>query len=178
MDAVPLSSRRQFASAAVGLLLAGCSGAGRDGAAPTETAAQSTEADTDTPSSPNSAALDLREANVVRVEIEQRDDTVDFSVTLHHDDDGEDGYANWWQVETLGGTRLGRRELAHPHATQPFTRSEPIEVPADTDCVVVRGHDETHDYGGRVVLLDLESGHSRAERQGAERAPFTASDCP
>jgi len=45
--------------------------------------------------------LDLREANVTAVSIEEVGDrTFEFSVTLIHDDDGEDGYANWWAVET------------------------------------------------------------------------------
>jgi hypothetical protein len=66
---------------------------------------------------------------------------VEFSVTLYHDDEGEDGYANWWQVERLDGERLGRRELLHAHGTRKFTRSETIAAPGDVDRVVVRGHD-------------------------------------
>ena len=89
--------------------------------------------------------LDLREANVTDVEVE-RDGAgrYRFDVTLYHDDDGEDGYANWWQVETLAGKRLGRRELLHAHGTQEFTRSATIEIPEGIDRVVVRGHDQIH----------------------------------
>jgi hypothetical protein len=61
-------------------------------------------------------ALDLREANVVDVAFEEQGGTYTFDVTLRHDDDGEDGYANWWQIERLDGTRLGRRELLHAHS--------------------------------------------------------------
>ena len=46
-------------------------------------------------------SLDLQEANVVEVAFEDSDGSVRFDVALHHDDDGEDGYANWWQVERL-----------------------------------------------------------------------------
>ncbi len=49
--------------------------------------------------------LDLREANVTEVAIEdQGDGAYRFDVTLYHDDEGEDGYANWWQGETLDET--------------------------------------------------------------------------
>ncbi|MEF8782471.1 MAG: hypothetical protein V5A39_00950 [Haloarculaceae archaeon] len=122
--------------------------------------------------------IDLREANVVDVAFESGGGTYGFDVTLHHDDDGEDGYANWWQVERLDGTQLGRRDLRHAHSRQPFTRSETIEVPEDTRCVVVRGHDQRHGYGGRAILVDLDSGATRTVAQGPEKGTFEASDCP
>ncbi|MFT4883813.1 MAG: hypothetical protein ACI8U4_001326 [Natronomonas sp.] len=125
-----------------------------------------------------SAELDLREANVVGVEAERNDGEVRFSVTLIHDDDGEDGYANWWQVETLDGERFGRRDLAHAHGTREFTRSGTFEVPDGVDCVVVRGHDQTHGYGGQAMLFDIDSGATREVRQGTEPAEFDAEDCP
>ena len=99
-------------------------------------------------------------------------------MTLYHDDDGEDGYADWWQVEALDGDRFGRRELLHPHSTAPFTRSETVEIPDGTDCVVVRGHDRTHGYGGRAMLVDPGTGATRAVDQGSERRPIGDEDCP
>ena len=114
--------------------------------------------------------LDLREANVVGVEF---DDSSRFDVTLYHDDDGEDGYANWWQVETLDGERLGRRELLHAHGTRPFTRSASIAVPDGTAYVVVRGHDQTHGYGGQAMVVNLDTGETEAVRQGPEPRDFS-----
>ena len=122
--------------------------------------------------------LDLREANVVGVEVEPVDGSYRFSVTLYHDDDGEDGYADWWQVETVQGDVLGRRELLHAHGTTPFTRSETIDVPDGIDCVVVRGHDQTHGYGGQAVLVNVETGATRAVRQGADRRQVDPGYCP
>jgi hypothetical protein len=122
--------------------------------------------------------LDLREANVVEVAFDRGDGTVRFDVTLYHDDDGEAEYANWWQVETLDGDRLGRRELLHAHSTAPFTRSETIEIPDGVTCVVIRGHDQIHGYGGQTALVNLESGKTILVRQGAERRSFDASACP
>jgi len=124
------------------------------------------------------ADLDLREANVVDVAFEATDEGYTFDVTLHHDDDGEDGYANWWQVERLDGTRLGRRELLHAHSQQPFTRSETITVPDDLTCVIVRGHDQTHGYGGMAAVVDLDIESVRFVDQGPDARSFDATDCP
>jgi hypothetical protein len=130
------------------------------------------------PAAASTDGLDLGEANVTGVEVESRDDDHRFSVTLIHDDEGEDGYANWWQVETLDGQRLGRRDLSHPHGTREFTRSETVAIPDGVDCVVVRGHDRTHVYGGQAALVAVESGTARLVRQGSDSASFDASDCP
>lgn len=187
-------ARRQVVVAAAGLgvgVLAGCAGANDDsesGTDPpgeptaTDTAAPPTDpdvtaspADTDTTDDPD---LDLREANVVGVTVERSGEAYDFDVTLHHDDDGEEGYANWWRVERLDGARLGRRELLHAHSRQPFTRSESVEIPDSVGCVVVRGHDRTHGYGGRLAVVDLESGTVRSVDQGPEPESVGAGACP
>jgi len=138
------------------------------------TADATADATTDAPQS----SLDLREANVVAVETHRRDDAYRFDVTLHHDDDGEDGYANWWQVETLDGERLGRRDLRHAHGTREFTRSATVAIPDGITCVVVRGHDRSHGYGGQAMLVNVETGTTTAVRGGSERASTTEDDCP
>ena len=130
------------------------------------------------PDDTSTDGLDLREANVVGVSVEAVDDGHRFDVTLHHDDDGEDGYADRWQVERLDGTVLGRRELLHAHSTRPFTRSETVEIPAAVTCVVVRGHDQTHGYGGQAMLVDVDSGATRAIEQGTERETPERRECP
>lgn len=123
-------------------------------------------------------SLDLQEANVVGVSVEPTGAGSRFSVTLQHDDDGEDGYANWWQVERLGGERLGRRELLHAHSQQPFTRSATVEIPDSVECVVVRGHDQTHGYGGQAVVVDLGSETPRRIDQGPEPRSIEPGACP
>jgi len=123
--------------------------------------------------------LDLREANVTEVGIEgQGGGEYRFAVTLYHDDDGENGYADWWQVEGLDGTRLGRRDLRHAHSTEPFTRLETIAVPDGVSCVVVRGHDQTHGYGGQAMAVSVPGGETNAVDQESERPAVEASDCP
>jgi hypothetical protein len=181
--------RRAVLSAVVGSLvaLAGCSSEEFQTPRNPQTTRPTEESETDEPTTtgsdetpttddgtdgdtPASDALDLREANVVGVAVDAQDDgRYRFDVTLIHDDAGEDGYANWWQVETTDGERLGRRELLHAHGTREFTRSETIGVPEGVTRVVVRGHDQTHGYGGQAMVVDLTTGETRAVRQGEER---------
>jgi hypothetical protein len=164
----------------------GTTAPGRDDEVPpsggsTDPEVTSTGGDASEPTgSPTSSTpeLDLREANVVDVQFEPRDGAFRFSVTLLHDDDGEDGYADWWQVETSDGERLGRRELLHAHGTEPFTRSGTVDVPPGVTCVVVRGHDQTHGYGGRAILVTLDSGATRGVDQGVERREIGSHECP
>lgn len=119
------------------------------------------------------ADLDLREANVTAVDFEPLGGgRVRFDVTLIHDDAGEDGYANWWQVESPDGRMLGRRELLHAHGTRAFTRSQTIEVPDGTTRVVVRGHDQTHGYGGQVMIVNLATREMEAVKQGSQPQSF------
>jgi hypothetical protein len=121
----------------------------------------------------NNKDLDFREANVTGATYEPQDNGHTFSVTLYHDDDGEDGYANWWQVETLDGKYLGRRALLHAHGTREFTRSGQITVPADVKYVVIRGHDQTHGYGGQAIILNLETGDQDKIKQGSNPMDFS-----
>lgn len=119
------------------------------------------------------ADMDLREANVMSVAATARSTgSYRFDVTLIHDDDGEEGYANRWQVETLQGDTLGRRELLHAHGTREFTRSQTIEVPAGVAWVVVRGHDQIHGYGGRAAVYNVNTGTTEFVDQGTEPRDF------
>jgi len=154
--------RRSVLAGAVGLAggAAGC--VGDDGDSTTGDDSPDGETTTD--------GLDLREANVTGVELAEREDGYRVATTLLHDDDGEDGYADWWQVETLDGDRVGRRDLAHPHGTREFTRSTTVAV--DADRVVVRGHDRTHGYGGQAALVSVPDGAVELVRQESEPESF------
>jgi hypothetical protein len=194
-------SRRRLLAGTAALLgtLAGCTGPAREsedddsgddtdrtltGETPVTTGDEATGTDDGSPAEQTATTandgettaasddLDLREANVVGVAVEaQGGGDYRFDVTLIHDDDGEEGYANWWQVETLDGRRLGRRDLLHAHGTREFTRSETVSVPEGVERVVVRGHDQTHGYGGRAMVVTLATGETEVHRQGSDREP-------
>lgn len=81
-----------------------------------------------------------------------------FSVTVRHNDEGWDHYADEWQVyDPETGEVYGTRELLHPHDNeQPFTRSlSDVEIPDDVTVVAVRAKCNVHGYGGREVVVDL-----------------------
>ena len=46
------------------------------------------------------------------------------------------------------------------------------------NCVVVRGHDQTHEYGGVAMLVTLDSGAMWAVDQGPDPQSFEDADCP
>lgn len=78
-------------------------------------------------------------------------------VTLRHADTGWDHYADGWEVLDDAGTRLGYRELLHPHVTeQPFTRSlGGVEIPATAKAVFVRAHDSVHGWSDTLFKAPL-----------------------
>ena len=178
-------TRRAVLTAGVAAVatLAGCDGGSGHDSQPSEPGTTPPTEPTTTALAPTDGterpALDLREANVTGVAVTNSGgQDYRFDVTLYHDDDGEDGYADWWQVETLAGDRLGRRDLLHAHSTAPFTRSGTIAVPGDVACVVVRGHDQTHGYGGQAMTVAVPGGEARPVRQGPQRRSVADSDCP
>ena len=98
------------------------------------------------------------EVEVVDVKAErQSDGKWRFSVTLLHDDEGWDHYANRWDVVGPDGTVYGERVLAHPHENeQPFTRSlSGVSIPAGVTEVIVRGNDSVHGLGGKEMTVNL-----------------------
>jgi len=100
------------------------------------------------------------EADVVGVDARlQAGGTWRFSVTVRHEDEGWDHYADKWIVAGPDGTVYGERVLLHPHENeQPFTRSQPgIRIPDDVSTVTVKAHDSVHDFGGVEMTVDLDA---------------------
>lgn len=98
------------------------------------------------------------EADVIKVEVKMKDNNIyNFDVTVSHQDEGWDHYADKWDIISPDGTVLSTRTLHHPHVNeQPFTRSlSAVKVPEEVDDVTVRAHDSVHEYGGKVVTLEL-----------------------
>jgi hypothetical protein len=91
---------------------------------------------------------------VVNATAEKSGDTWNISVTLRHNDEGWDHYADGWGVYSLDGTKLGYRVLAHPHVNeQPFTRAlTGVAVPAGASQILIRPHDLLHGDGPDYIL--------------------------
>jgi hypothetical protein len=102
---------------------------------------------------------DLDYAQVVEVRAtEQGGSLWRFDVTVRHNDEGWDHYAEVWQVtDPSDGSLLGERVLAHPHVhEQPVTRSKDgIEIPQGVTEVLVRAACNVHGFGGREITVDL-----------------------
>lgn len=101
------------------------------------------------------------EADVVDVQVDCNSYRVcDFAVTVRHDDDGWDHYANSWEILTPEGDTIGVRELLHPHDNeQPFTRSlSGVSIPDGLRSVVVRALDSRHGAGGVTMTVAIPGG--------------------
>ena len=97
-------------------------------------------------------------ADVVGVKVRQQGKgTYRFDVTLRHDDEGWDHYADRWQVVGKDGTVYASRVLAHPHVNeQPFTRSKSgVAIPSGISQVVIVAHDKVHGEKGKTMMVDL-----------------------
>ena len=103
---------------------------------------------------------DLDYAQVVNVRAVQQDRELwRFDVTVRHNDEGWEHYADAWQVvRPTDGEVLGERVLAHPHEhEQPFTRSlSGVSIPQGLTVVVIRAKCNVHGFGGREVRVDLK----------------------
>ena len=98
------------------------------------------------------------EADVTHVEINPTaDNTYRFEVTVRHDDEGWNHYADKWDVVAPDATVLGTRTLYHPHVDeQPFTRSlSGIEISGTINAVTIRAHDSVHGYGGKTITVEI-----------------------
>ena len=80
-----------------------------------------------------------------------------FSVTLRHPDTGWDDYADGWEVLAPDGTRLGYRELLHPHVNeQPFTRSlSGVAIPDGITEVLIRARDNVGGWSEETTAFTL-----------------------
>ena len=96
------------------------------------------------------------EADVIKVDVKRTGgDTYFFKVTVRHEDEGWDHYANKWDVVAPDGTILGTRTLYHPHVDeQPFTRSlSDVKISESITEVTIRAHDSVHEYGGKTMSV-------------------------
>ena len=108
---------------------------------------------------PGNERENLDYAQVISVRaVEQDSELWRFDVTVRHNDDGWEHYADAWQVvRPPDGEVLAERVLAHPHVNeQPFTRSQSgVRIPRELTVVTVHAKCNVHGFGGREVTVDL-----------------------
>ncbi len=104
-----------------------------------------------------SFCLSAGEADIINVVIRHSfDDVYNFDVTVKHQDQGWEHFANGWEVVSADGKVLAVRVLRHPHNNeQPFTRSMPVQIPQGTTEVTIRAHDLVHEYGGCEMTVKI-----------------------
>lgn len=98
------------------------------------------------------------EADVVAVTAARSSDgTWQFDVTVAHDDEGWDHYADRWEIVSPDGIVMATRTLLHPHVDeQPFTRSlSGVTIDPGLSDVIVRAHDTVHAFGGAEISVRL-----------------------
>ncbi|MEM1379883.1 MAG: hypothetical protein AAGH41_04575 [Pseudomonadota bacterium] len=97
------------------------------------------------------------EVVIEKVKVTHRGDTAfRFAVTLRHDDEGWEHYADLWQVLGPDEKVLGERILAHPHENeQPFTRSAVIDVPEGLETVTIRARDNVHGWAEETAQVTV-----------------------
>jgi hypothetical protein len=109
-------------------------------------------------------------ADVVSASAKCSASTCDFVVTVRHDDEGWDHFANAWQVLAPDGSVLATRVLRHPHVgEQPFTRRlRDVQIPPALREVRIRARDSIHGLGGKEVVVGLRnlSESSAARKSG------------
>jgi len=95
---------------------------------------------------------------------EDPDGTWTFHVTVKHQDEGWDDYANGWDLVLDDGTVLKAdpgdrftKVLRHPHVDeQPFTRTQKgLVIPEGVTSLRVRAHDKRHEFHTLDETIEL-----------------------
>jgi hypothetical protein len=94
-------------------------------------------------------------ADVTKVEILRTGETYRFDVSVRHDDEGPEHFADRWEVLLTNGTVIGTRVLLQPHPNeQPFTRSlGGVRIPDGERSVRVRARDTVNGFGGKEITI-------------------------
>ncbi len=107
-----------------------------------------------------SSIAGANEVEVVDVQATQASDkTWSFRVTLKHQDEGWDHYANEWQVIAPDNKILATRILYHPHVNeQPFTRgTRGVKIPENIETVRIIAKDTVHGLSINALKLNLKT---------------------
>ena len=120
----------------------------------------------------SSTLLAANEVEIVDVKaIQAKDKSWNFAVTLKHDDEGWDHYANEWQVIAPDNKVLATRTLYHPHVNeQPFTRgTQGVKIPDTIKTVRVIAKDTVHGLSKNAVEIELSTNHIKKITLGLKK---------
>ena len=96
------------------------------------------------------------DAKILKVKVEKTPaQKYNISVTLQHEDEGWDHYANTWRVYSSEGELIGERVLHHPHVDeQPFTRTLlGLSIPSElSEVIIVAACSKTGESKQKYVL--------------------------
>lgn len=114
------------------------------------------------------------EAHVIQVGFERMGDAHAFNVTILHEDEGRDHYADRFEIVDMSGEVHAVRVLAHPHVDErPFTRAiGGVRLPAGLGGeVIVRARDSMHGYGGQEFVVKTRKSYACGVPRGSDLTP-------
>ena len=106
-----------------------------------------------------SAQVLASEADVIDAEVIRGDDgSFTFNVTVRHEDEGWNHYADHWLILDNDEQVIAARKLMHPHVKeQPFTRSlSYIQIPDEVTEVTIRAHCSVDNYSGKDMVVKIK----------------------
>ena len=106
-----------------------------------------------------SAQVLASEADVIDAKVIRGDDgSFTFNVTVRHEDEGWNHYADHWLILDNDEQVIAARKLMHPHVKeQPFTRSlSYIQIPDEVTEVTIRAHCSVDNYSGKDMLVKFK----------------------
>jgi len=106
-----------------------------------------------------SAQVLASEADVIDAKVIRGDDgSFTFNVTVRHEDEGWNHYADHWLILDNDEQVIAARKLMHPHVKeQPFTRSlSYIQIPDEVTEVTIRAHCSVDNYSGKDMVVKIK----------------------
>jgi len=106
-----------------------------------------------------SAQVLASEADVIDAKVIRGDDgSFTFNVTVRHEDEGWNHYADHWLILDNDEQVIAARKLMHPHVKeQPFTRSlSYIQIPDEVTEVTIRAHCSVDNYTGKDMVVKIK----------------------
>jgi len=106
-----------------------------------------------------SAQVLASEADVIDAKVIRGDDgSFTFNVTVRHEDEGWNHYADHWLLLDNDEQVIAARKLMHPHVKeQPFTRSlSYIQIPDEVTEVTIRAHCSVDNYSGKDMVVKIK----------------------